>query len=120
MKGTHKNIYYFGILVLLLISCSLTKTLPINKTTQSSSIPLKSRAFAASGHVPEIMHCTVETGYFEGRVNLRAGAGLTFGVQIVLEEGDRLEILDIGDWLTVRTTDGLVGYIKSEYCMIGE
>ena len=120
MKETYKNFYYTGMFVLLLISCSLTKALPVNKVMQSSSGSSKSRTSGASIYVSEVMPCTVETGYLEGRVNMRFGAGTTFGVQTVLEEGERLEILDTGDWLTVKTGDGLVGYIKSEYCMIGE
>ncbi|MBT3190362.1 MAG: SH3 domain-containing protein [Anaerolineae bacterium] len=123
MEEVYKKYYLFGMLALLLISCSLTNTnntIRMNKTTQSSSINSKSRDIKNISNDPAIKHCSIETGYSQGRVNLRGGAGLTFDVLIVLKEGDRLEVLDNGSWLAVRTEDGLVGYIKSNFCTKGE
>ena len=122
MKRNYKNIYILGVLALLLISCSLVKTIPVDKVTQSSSTHLKSRDLVhpVQIHTPKLIYCTVETGYVQGQVNLRSGAGLTFDVLDVLEEGGRLEVLTIGDWLNVSTADELTGYIKSKYCRIGE
>jgi hypothetical protein len=37
-----------------------------------------------------------------------------------LEKGDRLTVLELGDWLQVETDTGLTGYINGAYCANGE
>ena len=120
MKRKDIKFYILGVLTLLLISCSLVNPIPIDKVMQSSIAHSKSRDLTSSVRDQDVIYCTVETGYQAGRVNFRAGAGLTFEVLAVLSEGTRLEVLNVDDWMNVRTTDNVVGYIKSKYCRIGE
>jgi len=120
MKGNYKNIYISGGLTLLFLSCSLLKPLPINKAVLSPSSTSKLVSNTKPVLHQSIAYCTVKTGYEDGQVNLRAGAGLNFDVLVVMKEYDRLEVLNLGDWLNVKSTDGVVGYINSNYCKPGD
>lgn len=61
-------------------------------------------------------HCVITTGYPDGTVNLRKGAGTQYGVYKVVHEGDRFRIVrTVGDWYAVVGDDGS-GFIRAEYC----
>ncbi len=120
MKGNYKNICFIGVLVLLMLSCSLVNTTPSNKVTQLPSADSKLRELTAPLDELKPKYCIVETEYEQGKVNLRVGPGTAFDVLVVLQEGDRLEVLAFGDWLKVDATNGVSGYINSNYCTIGE
>jgi hypothetical protein len=62
--------------------------------------------------------CRVKTGYPDGTVNLRRGAGLNFGVRAILNENDVLESLGIrenGFLKIVRQSDNATGFVKELY-----
>lgn len=60
--------------------------------------------------------CNVQTGIDNGAVNLRGCAGTWCEVKRILTEGERLNILQAGNWTRVTTEDGVTGYINSTYC----
>lgn len=54
----------------------------------------------------------------EWRINLRSGAGTGFRILQVLETGDSVQVLERGgDWTQVRTSNGNVGWVPSQYLM---
>ena len=120
MKGNYKNIYFYGVFALLILSCSLVDSSSSNQVTQSASEYPEARELTILLDKPKPEHCTVETEYEQGKVNLRVGPGTAFDVLVVLQEGDKLEVLTFGDWLKVSSANGLSGYINSNYCTIGE
>ncbi|MBT3313370.1 MAG: SH3 domain-containing protein [Anaerolineae bacterium] len=120
MKGNYKNIYFYGVFALLILSCSLVNNIPSNQVTKSASEYSEARELTLPLDKPKPEHCTVETKHEQGKVNLRVGPGTAFDVLVVLQEGDRLEALAFGDWLKVSATNGVSGYINSNYCTIGE
>ena len=74
-------------------------------------------AAASSGRtlapVPTSSLCRVSTGYSEGRVNIRSGPGMSYGVVATAGEGEELQItgpMDDEGWAAVRREDGLSGY----------
>lgn len=109
------------VLTLLLLSCSLLNpSLATEKTLQSSAQGDKSVSLARSVLTNDAIYCVVATGYEEGLINLRVGAGVDFYVLVVLPENTKLEVLDDDDWLKVRTAEGVAGYMNSKYCKLGE
>lgn len=120
MKGKNKKFFTLNVLTLLLFSCSLVQPLSTTKALKSFQRKAKSTSLSRPALGNDPVHCVVTTGYEEGLVNLRAGAGVTFDVLLVLEETRRLEVLDLGDWFKVSTAEGVIGYINSKYCKIGE
>jgi SH3-like domain-containing protein len=57
--------------------------------------------------------CTV-TAY---TLNMRTGAGMSYAVKWILEQGDRLQIAaTAGDWLKIETAQHVTGWIHSHYC----
>ena len=55
------------------------------------------------------------------RLNLRAGAGSSYGVLTVLELGAQVTVLDDSnaEWVKVRTGSGQEGYCSREYLNMG-
>ena len=114
-----KGFYVLALAVLLVISCSLTN--PEALSAAIVKMPPKRPQNAdtlKSEQTPTTspQRCTVDTGTAQGRLNLRACPGTNCGVIFVLDEGDRLTILELGEWLQVQTDDGGTGYINSNYC----
>ncbi|PWH18191.1 MAG: hypothetical protein DDG60_00790 [Anaerolineae bacterium] len=64
--------------------------------------------------------CVIRSGMDGGRVNLRACGSVSCPVLAVLTEGDALEVIQPGVWVTVRTPDGLTGYVYVRYCQEGK
>jgi TolA-binding protein len=62
--------------------------------------------------------CTIRTGNLDGKLFMRAGPGIKFGVTAIILEGQSLSILKLGDWYEVLTSDGLSGWVNSYYCPI--
>ena len=65
---------------------------------------------------PSPQRCIVTAGY----LNFRACGATSCDVIEVLEEGDRLTVINAGSWYHVKTDDGAPGYVKSTYCEIAE
>jgi uncharacterized protein YgiM (DUF1202 family) len=65
--------------------------------------------------------CRVVSGYEDGTVYLREGAGIQYPVLTVLHENDILEYLGKSDnnWVNVRL-DNFVGYVNSKYVACAE
>lgn len=110
------------LVVVVLAGCSAAIPLPtptaepatatvLDKTTSAkeTSQPTTSPTLAATS-------CTVKTGVPAGFLNLRTGPGTEYAVIRVLSEGERLQIVTWGDWNEVTATDGVSGYVNSNYC----
>ena len=114
-----KTVLLLAALALLVISCSLT-----NGATMSAAILATSTGTPTAARIdqptptpsPTPDRCTVTAH----ALNLRAGAGTSYSVLAVLDEGDDLTILTAGHWLQVETITGAAGWINSKYCKIGE
>ena len=119
-----KSFYILALAVLLVISCSLTE----NGATMSAAIVKTPPERPQITNQPETIatptkgpqRCTVATGTAAGRLNMRACAGTNCGVIFVLDEGDRLTVIDAGSWYHVKTEAGAAGFVNSNYCQIGE
>ena len=61
--------------------------------------------------------CEVSTGTPGGFLNLRAGPGMAYRVLQVLEEGQRVTLLQAGTWYQVQA-GGAVGWIHSHFCEV--
>ena len=61
--------------------------------------------------------CEVSTGTPGGFLNLRAGPGMAYQVLQVLEEGQRVTLLQAGTWYQVQA-GGAVGWIHSHFCEV--
>jgi uncharacterized protein YgiM (DUF1202 family) len=110
-----KHLYFLALAALVLMACSLTSgalyTPP--EQPQPSATP---ETIATPTQAPQ--RCIVTTGTAAGRLNLRACAGTACGVIEVLEEGDRLQVVTLGDWLQVETEAGAAGFVNSKYCTL--
>ena len=117
MKNQYTKLFAIAGLALLLISCSLLNpSLASDQILENPAPPDKSANLARSVLSIQGHYCSVETGYADGFVNLRDGASVTFQVLLVLPEKTRLEVLEEGNWLKVKTETGVVGYINARYC----
>jgi hypothetical protein len=92
---------------------------PSTKTDNPADNPTSNPQIGLS--VPkstEIPVCKLTSGYPDGTVNLRNGAGMQFGVLVVLTEGDQLDNLnqDENGWLFVRQSrSGIEGWVNSQF-----
>jgi len=112
-----KTLYLLALAALFAISCSLTngETIGAAVLTTPSPSPTAARIDATPSPSPTQEFCTVITGAKDGRLNLRRCAGTSCEVLAVLEEGDRLQVIDAGNWHHVQTDAGK-GWINSNYC----
>jgi hypothetical protein len=116
-----KTFFILALALILATACSLT-----NQATRGAAVVKTPPGTPTASATPEIIatptpspqRCTVDTGQPQGRVNLRACPGTGCGVIEVLEEGDRLQVVTLGDWLKVQTEAGAVGFVNSNYCTL--
>ncbi len=106
--------------LLLLLSAfvySLVRLIPDveEKDLKPIAIPSSQTMKAAAPATP-VVSCEVMTGIDEGHVNLRACAGMTCPVLLVLEDGQALTVIQSGAWNEVKTEDGARGWMNSKYC----
>ena len=62
---------------------------------------------------PTPMTCVVRTGFENGTINIRSGAGSTFPVIGTAREGDVISLIgpeDANGWAPILTQDGLSGF----------
>ena len=114
-----RKTFILGGLAILLLSCSLTNGATIGAAILATppGTPTAARIDQPTPTpTPRPESCTVTAH----ALNLRAGAGTSYSVLAVLDEGDRLTVLELGDWLQVETDTGLTGYINGAYCANGE
>ncbi len=65
---------------------------------------------------PAPLICQVKTGMESGALNLRTCGGTDCPVLVVLHEGETLTMTQaVNGWLEVATSDGLQGWVNSEY-----
>jgi uncharacterized protein YgiM (DUF1202 family) len=62
------------------------------------------------------VNCSINSGYEDGTVYLREGAGMQYAVLEILHENDELEFLDenLNEWKFVRHGE-IKGWINSHY-----
>ncbi len=60
--------------------------------------------------------CSIKTGVTAGTVNLRSCGSLACPVLDILDEGQRVTVLMVGDWLHIQTGESKTGYINSKFC----
>ena len=117
-----KTLFILGALVALVISCSLSDGASIGAAVLASpSVATESpqrvqpdQPIQTPAPSPEL--CTVTAGL----LNLRSCGGTHCGVLAVLKQGDRLTVLELGDWIEVQPDKGAAGFVNSSYCKIGE
>jgi len=110
-----KTLFILGALVALLISCSLSDGASIGAAvlSRATGTPTAARIDQPTQTpTPRPESCTVTAH----ALNLRAGAGTSYSVLAVLDEGDRLTVLARGHWLQVETITGAAGFVHSNYC----
>jgi len=118
-----KRFYILAWAAILLLACSLT-----SGATMSAAVlktPTERPQTSASPEstqtpTPSPKRCTVTTGAADGRLNMRACAGTGCEVIDILEEGQVLTVLQLGDWLKVQTEANGAGFVNSNYCNVGE
>ena len=118
-----KTFLLLALAALILLACSLTNQATrgaavLQTPTESPQEADQPETIATPTQAPQ--RCTVDTGQPQGRLNLRACPGTSCGVIEVLEEGDRLQVVTLGDWIEAQTDAGAVGFVNSNYCKFGE
>jgi uncharacterized protein YgiM (DUF1202 family) len=119
-----KTLFFAGLVLIFSMACSLSN----NATSGSAVFPVSVEAPAAPpvpaapslSPTPSPECCTVTTGATQGLLNLRACPGTSCEVLAVLNDGDHLTVLELGDWLKVQPEKGQEGYINSNYCKFSE
>ena len=114
-----KRFYILALAAIFAISCSLTNGATMSAAVLNTPTAAPQRADTLKAEripTPSPKRCTVTAGL----LNLRSCGGTHCGVLAVLDEGDRLTVLELGDWLQVETNTGLTGYINGAYCANGE
>lgn len=115
-----KHLFFLALAALILLGCSLTSGATgaaIHAAQNATGTPTASATPETNPtHTPTPQRCTVTTGTPAGLLNLRACPGTDCDVIEVLEEGDRLQLLQLGDWYQVQTEAGAVGFVNSNYC----
>lgn len=106
--------------VFVSLACSLSQTAPSRTNgaavLKGAVFPTLTQTATKATSTADPVRCVVVTGLQNGRVNLRSGAGVGFGVSAVLTEGQPLTILQAGAWSQVRTGAGVTGYLNSKFC----
>ena len=87
---------------------------PMVDSTGSVSTPNPTRPAMPTAAA---LRCVVSTGTPGGFLNLRAGPGMAYGVLQVLQEGQRVTLLQAGTWYQVQA-GGAVGWIHSHFCEV--
>jgi uncharacterized protein YraI len=103
-------------LSLLVLACGLSA--PSVSVTQPTSKKANPATLTSPSKV-----CQVKTGIQEGTLNMRTCGGTYCPSVIVLREGARLieiETQVVDGWLSVKTADGLVGWVSSKYVICEE
>lgn len=108
-----------------LLACSLTAPRTYGKPVGEES-PTNSQPAPTAGIVttntsqPDqstpLPTCKISTGLEAGTVNLRTCASMDCQIIRVLGEGEALEVIASGEWLQVKTGEGLTGYVNSKFC----
>jgi uncharacterized protein YgiM (DUF1202 family) len=114
-----KTFYILAAAAIFAISCSLTNGATMSAAVLKTPTERPQRADTLKAEripTPSPKRCKVTAGL----LNLRAGAGTSYSVLAVLDEGDDLTILTAGDWIEVQTDKGAAGFVNSKYCRIGE
>jgi uncharacterized protein YgiM (DUF1202 family) len=128
----------FKVVLVLLMVCGLVGCAPVRHSqaavglvVQKSSVTPASVTVTvtASSTVPAVVEsatpsptpatCVVSTGLARGTVNVRAGAGMSYTVLWVANEGDSLYLLDaqrVDGWLHIRNSDQKTGWFYSDWC----
>ena len=101
------------VLVILITSCNPYVTQP-TVTAEPTTTILSINPSVTPSATPEI--CTVATGYNQGALNLRRGAGTQYAVIRTLAEGETLIVIKRAAWLEVIDNQGTRGFINSKYC----
>ena len=110
-----KRFYILALAAIFAISCSLTNGATIGAAILATppGTPTAARIDQPTPTpTPRPESCTVTAH----ALNLRAGAGTSYSVLAVLDEGDRLTVLARGHWLQVETITGAAGFVHSNYC----
>jgi len=108
------------LIVVLLGACSPYADIDPSKTPTTSPTPSRT-ATAEVIHLetptPTLTTCTVKTGVPAGNLNIRTGAGTSYAVISLLQEGQVLTLTGDkrGAWIEV-TNNHLTGWINSKYC----
>lgn len=106
----------FSLSLLALVACGLSA--PSASVTQLMSKKANPTTLTSSSKV-----CQVKTGIEEGTLNMRTCGGTYCPSVSVLREGARLieiETQAVDGWLSVKTADGLVGWVSSKYVICEE
>lgn len=89
-----------------------TSTLVI-VTTQPTHTPTASPTpLPTATATPAAEYCTVT-----GSLNIRSGAGVEYRILETASNGDRLLVVQWGDWANIETSQGISGWISSGYCV---
>lgn len=120
----HKRTTFFilALLAILTLACSLSDGENMSAAvlaspsaaTESPQRVQPDQPIQTPAPSPEL--CTVTAGL----LNLRSCGGTDCEVLAVLKQGDRLTVLELGDWLKVESDTGAAGFVNSNYCEIGE
>ena len=108
-----KRFYILALAATLLLACGTTvgaAVLKMPPKRPQNADSLKSEQTPTTSP----LRCAVTAGY----LNFRACGATSCDVIEVLEEGARLTILELGDWLQVQTDDGAIGWAYSKYCKL--
>jgi len=90
----------------------MSATPPYPTETAPPEIMQSARARPAITTEPaETRFCTVSASV----LNLRKGAGTEFETIAWLKKGEEIEILTEGNWLKVKTAEG-IGFVSGRYC----
>jgi uncharacterized protein YgiM (DUF1202 family) len=66
-----------------------------------------------------VQTCAVRTGIDGGTVNLRGCAGVTCGAVVgTLAEGETVTVLTAGEYYSVKTSNGVTGWLAGTRCEV--
>jgi uncharacterized protein YgiM (DUF1202 family) len=102
------------VVLALLTSCSPYAAIETNwSQTPTATASMTATVTNVTLSPTPLPSCTV-TAY---TLNMRTGAGMSYAVKWILEQGDRLQIAaTAGDWLKIETAGHVTGWIHSHYC----
>jgi uncharacterized protein YgiM (DUF1202 family) len=111
-----KKTFILALVAILLLSCSLTEGATMSAAQIKPALSATPTPTHQPSPTPRPESCIVTADF----LNLRTCGGVDCAVIDTLEKGDRLTVLELGDWLQVETDTGLTGYINGAYCANGE
>ena len=110
------------LLILATLACTIQSQVAARPALTPSPAPVVATMTTTPTRAPEptptrpaALACAVSTGLADGWLNLRAGPGMAYSVLQVLQEGQRVTLLDPGAWAHVQTLSGQTGWVYAAF-----